>query len=265
MRKSISLLLVIGTLLFACTDNEAENEVQPSEKPVLPPAYSMAPDFSEFEDAEDGEGRVAAITNWTYAALNVSIYSKVLFSHLTVPMTAFKLALKQEATFDAESRLWVWEYDIEVPTRGFFHVKLTADVNESVNWKGYISKEGVFTDFVWFEGTSEAKGKSGSWVLYQNHDTPSAWLSSKWTASDDLSTATFTVEAEGEHKGSFINYEVTTSDLDRNVTISDTSTSNEIVVAWSSTTFEGRVKSEAHFGDNDYRCWDGKLQDTACD
>lgn len=77
------------------------------------------------------------------------------------------------------------------------------------------------------------------------------------------SSVTFTVEKEGNAKGSFITYEVNDDvdvdvdvDLNRSVVISDTNTSNLIYIHWNSPDGHCRVKSETYFKDDLYHCWD---------
>jgi hypothetical protein len=266
MRK-LAFLLSFSILLVSCNKDD---EVDPGTTPALPPSSSMAPNFEDFSNNEGaGGGREMAVRNWVYAATSVGVYSGILSGALVVPVTAFKLAVNQEATFDTETKLWVWAYDISVPNNGSYSVKLTADVDGSdVAWTGYISKAGGFADFVWFTGESNFAANAGTWTLYEGPDKPDAWLSSEWSKSDvdGIADVTFTVEKEGDGFGSSISYMVdANADLDRNVTIVDTNTENSIDVQWNAENGNGRIKSEAFFEDNLYHCWDTTLNDVDCE
>lgn len=252
-------------LLNACNDKDDPGAGQ---QPVMPPASSMEPDFSYFNEENNPNGRVETVNNWLVAAANVTFYSSILGSHLVVPVTAYKVALQQEATFDTELDIWVWAYETTVGSAGTFQVRLTADVsNSGINWTGYISKEGSFEDFIWFEGTSEIGGEAGTWTLYENHTTGAEWLSAEWSKSDVEGKANvkFTVEAPGDHLGSSISYAINeTEGFNRSVIIVDTNVDNTVTAHWNSETKIGRVKSPAHYQDEDFHCWDGTLQDTDC-
>ncbi|WP_370086123.1 hypothetical protein [Ekhidna sp.] len=262
MKKILAILLIPMTLLWSCSDDDGSAQ---DPQPNMPPESSMAPNFENFED--DG-GRMAAVNNWAYAATSVGVYSAILYSNLVVPVTAFRVGLNQNATYNTETELWIWEYDVNVAGKGSYNVRLTADVDGSdVDWTGYISLSGVFEDFVWFEGESNLEATAGSWTLYESPQSPSAWLTVNWTdnESTEVSTSTFTIQKAGDFFGSSISYEANANaDYNRGVTIVDTNASNTIDVDWNHPSGEGRVKSEAHFQNTAYHCWDDTLNDTDC-
>ncbi|CAN0250716.1 unnamed protein product, partial [Chrysoparadoxa australica] len=215
-------------LLNACYDGE---EIDNGNPPELPPASSMDPDFSYFSGEEEESGRVSVVSSWLYAATNVTVYSSILSTALVVPVTAYKVALEQTPTFDEELGVWVWAYNANVGSAEYA-VKLTAEVADSeIIWTGDISKDGVFENFVWFQGTSTIGGNSGSWTLYESYMNPTPWLSAAWEKSEveGKANATFTVEKEGDNFGSSISYSATASgDFNRNVIITDTYADNTI-------------------------------------
>ncbi|WP_421765274.1 hypothetical protein [Ekhidna sp.] len=262
MKKILALLLIPLIMLSACSDDDG-NVQEP--KPEMPPESSMAPNFDNFD--EDG-ARAETINNWAYAATSVGVYSAILYANLVVPVTAFKIGLNQEASYETSTNLWVWEYDINVPNKGTYNVRLTADVDGTdVDWTGYISLSGSFEDFVWFEGQSNLTADAGTWTLYESPESPSAWLTANWSdnESSGVTSSTFTVEKEGNFFDSSISYTVdTNADYNRNVVIVDTNVSNTIEVDWNQPSGEGRVKSEARFEDTNYHCWDDTLNDIDC-
>ena len=265
-RISILSLLLAGLILFnACNE---DGEMDGGDPPVMPPASSMSPDFNYFDEGGDESGRVDVVNSWVYAATNVTVYSAILGSTLIVPVTAYKVALTQDVTFDADLGLWIWAYDVNVGSAGEFSVKLTAEIHGAeVLWTGSISKAGVFENFVWFEGTSAINGESGSWTLYESFANPTPWLSAEWEKSDvdGKANVTFTVEKEGNSLNSSISYTASaTGDFNRSVVIVDTHADNTITVDWHSVEKNGRVKSAAHFQDDAFHCWDSQLQDVDC-
>lgn len=268
MKKLIVILFAPILLFTSCSEDEATANQQ-GQKPVTPPASSMAPDFDAFSENSNSGKREATIENWGYAAINVGVYSAILYNHLIIPVKGFQATIDTEATFDTETNLWVWDKTLDVPTKGSYKVKLTAAVDgQDVDWKGYISKGTALANFVWFEGESKLNGESGSWMLYESPETPVVWLSSAWERNEANATTstTFTVEKEGSNKGSYITYKTdNNADLSRMVIISDINSDTKIYTDWNHTNNKGRVKSESHFKDSLFHCWDSNYQNSQCD
>ena len=264
MKKLTSLIFSIMVILVSCNPND-ENKQDP--QPVMPPEYSMDPNFEDFQT--DGSQRNQTIENWFYAAVNVGVYSSILKGSLAIPVAAFKATISQDPFFDTEAGVWTWENDFSANSNDF-SIRLTADVvDNNVNWKGFISSSSLnVEDFVWFEGQSNINGNSGSWTLFESPQNPSAWISTEWSRNEDQTegNATFTIEKEGESLGSYIAYSRNeSSDFNRSVEISNTQSGDLIEIYWNSELKFGRVKSENHFNDADFHCWDGNLQDVNCE
>jgi len=264
MKKLLSLMLSISILFTACnSDNEAEQDP----KPVLPPEYSMAPNFDDFK--ADNNQRNQTIENWFYSALNVGVYSAILTGGLAIPVTAFKATMSQNPIYDTDSGVWVWETSFS-NNNNDFSIRLTADVvDNNVSWMGLISSSSAnVEDFVWFEGQSNLDGNSGSWILYESPQNPSAWISTEWSRNEaqTAANANFTIEKEGDLLGSYINYaRDDESDLNRMVEILNTKSGDLIEIFWNSELKYGRVKSVNYYNDTEFHCWDGDLQDTSCE
>lgn len=261
--KRLSIFILIPVfILFSCAEEDAAFSIDT--QPELPPSSSMAPDFSAFNE---DNGRLANVNNWAYAASNVGIYSAILYTNLAVPVTAFQLAINQEPTFNFETGLWIWSYDVSLAT-GNYNVELTANVSGiTVDWIGYISLSESFDRFIWFEGESNLAADSGSWILYEGPESVSKWISVEWNRNIDNGTATsfFTIEKEGTFQNSSITYSIDASaTFDRSVIIVDTNNSNTINTDWNSISSEGRVKSELWFNDSLFHCWDENLMDIDC-
>ncbi|WP_226335264.1 hypothetical protein [Echinicola marina] len=267
MKKILGVFLSVLVVLVSCTNNEGP-ETPAGEAPVLPPELSMAPDMSMFDDQGSEGNREIQVGNWAYAAINVGVYSAILYQHLVIPVTAFKATIGTDAMYNESEGLWVWEKAFEISGKGSYSIRLTAEVlEEDVFWMGYISGEGV-SNFVWFTGESNKNGEEGSWNLYEGPESASVWLSNRWEIDREAESGftKFTVEKEGEHMGSSIRYAVNTDEyFDRMVTIVNAAEENTIYVDWRSEEKNGRVKSLAHFGDELFHCWDGSLQNVDCE
>ncbi|WP_375578680.1 hypothetical protein ABWH96_16865 [Marivirga tractuosa] len=270
MKKLISLLFSVMVILASCNSDD-ENKQDP--QPVLPPEYSMAPDFEDFQT--DGNQRNQTIENWFYSAINVSVYSAILKGSLAIPVTAFKATISQDPFYDTEAGVWTWESSFSAHSNDY-SIRLTADVtNGNVEWKGYITSTSTSSvssfnppeNFLWFEGESNLDGNSGSWTLIESPGNPNAWISTEWSRNEEQTeaNATFTIEKEGDLNGSYIAYSRDeNSDYNRSVEISNTQSGHLIEIDWNNELKFGRVKSENHFGDTDFHCWDENLQDVSC-
>ena len=271
MKKLLSLYLSLAVVLMSCNpDNENNQDPQP----VMPPEYSMAPNFDDFET--ESSQRNQTIEHWFYAAVNVNVYSTILAGNLAIPVAAFKATISQEPFYDTVAGVWTWENEFSAHSNDF-SIRLTADVVDgNVDWKGYISATSLSStssysppdNFVWFEGQSDVEGNTGSWTLFENPDNPSAWISTEWSRNEDqtVANADFTIEKEGDLLGSYIHYSRDENiDLNRSVEISNTQSGDLIEIYWNSELKFGRVKSEIYFNDNAFHCWDESLQDISCE
>lgn len=267
MKKILGVFLAVLVVLGSCTNNEGP-EMPVGDAPVMPPELSMAPDMSMFDDEGSEGNREIQVGNWAYAAINVGVYSAILYQHLVVPVTAFKATIGTNATYNESEGVWVWEKDFQIPEKGSYSIRLTAEVvEEDIFWTGYVSGEGL-NKFVWFTGESSINGQEGSWKLYESPENSSVWLSNRWEIDKEAGNGftKFTVEKEGDHKGSSIRYAVNGDEyFDRMVTIVNSAEENTIYVDWRSEEKNGRVKSFAHFGDEMFHCWDGALQNVDCE
>jgi len=264
MKKLLSICLSLLVLMVSCNSDDENNQ---DPKPVMPPEYSMAPNFNDFQT--EGNQRNQTIENWLYSAINVGVYSAILKGSLAIPVTAFKATISQEPFFDTEAGLWTWESSFAANSNDF-SIRLTAGVvNDNANWTGYISSSSNnVEDFVWFDGQSNVNGNSGNWTLYESPQNPNAWISTEWSRNEDqtVGDATFTIEKAGESFGSYIVYSRDKdSDFNRSVEISNTQSGDLLEIDWNSELKFGRVKSENHFGDTDFHCWDENLQDVNCE
>lgn len=270
MKKVFSLLLSLMVVLVSCNPDDENNQ---DPKPVMPPEYSMAPNFDDFQTEENQRNQT--IENWFYSAVNVGVYSAILKGSLAIPVTAFKATISQEPFYDTEAGLWTWESSFSEFSNDF-SIRLTADVIDgNVEWKGYVTSTSTSStssyyppeNFLWFEGQSTIDGNSGSWTLIESPANPNPWISTEWSRNEAQTEgeATFTIEKEGDLIGSYISYSRDeNSDFNRSVDISNTQTGDMIEIDWNSELKYGRVKSENHFGDTDFHCWDEDLQDTSC-
>jgi hypothetical protein len=276
MRRVYTLLIIMvfaAGLLTSCKKDKGS-------PPSLPPAESMAIDFSNFssgtKSAADLPKGVNEI-NWDYAALMASYWKVVISSTLAVPVAAFKIAVNQKPTYLSD-KTWQWSYNVSVLTVSYT-VRLTGQNRTSdVLWNMYISKTGTggFTDFLWFTGTSKTDGTGGQWILNYSPLYNEPVLQIDWTGSGtNVTYVKYTYvraltsdspRVTDTFKNSYIEYGTLTGTYNYYYKIHFYYLSEfyDADVNWSSTGIIGKVKCLKFFGDSLWHCWDASHVDATC-
>jgi hypothetical protein len=267
MKKILSvtliLLLSVG-LITRCKKDKGE-------PPVLPPQESMTIDFSNFTTGKKSVDLVydqkgTESSNWEFSAVVAGFWKLIITNTLVIPVTAFKIAIDQTPAYLSE-KTWQWSYNVTVASTAY-KAKLTGQIRTSdVLWKMYISKEGGFTDFLWFEGTSKLDGTGGQWTLYQSSTVPDAFLQIDWTkTSTTIGTVKYTYIKNDSYKTSYIEYGLTTSALNAYYTVNyyNGLKFSSVNVEWSTTGKNGRVKCLDYLGDTKWYCWDSNKINVTC-
>ena len=282
MKKLISSFLAITFVYLMSVSCERQKD----KAPELPPYFFMVIDFSQFK-VNDTKSAVddlkstetGTMLNFAYAALNVAVFNVILTATLVVPVAAFQFAVTHNPVFLGDAT-WQWSYDYN-SFGGTYHARLTGQVRSSdVKWEMYISKDGIggFAEFKWFEGTSLLDGSGGQWILNVSSAFQEPLLQIDWTrAGDEVGEITYTIVRELNNDrtpnlqyGSFINAGFTTADLNAFYTIHvfDATTANDFVdvfIEWSTSTYNGHVKSESFYSDDAWYCWDSYGYDITCE
>lgn len=259
------IFLALSVSLFSCKKDKDEPA------PDLPPSSTMVMNFGNFEDTT-GNGKMLDTTkiNFVHAATNVYWWSLVVTLHAVVPVAAFQEALNQNASYDSNSKTWTWEYNTNVSVWGQYNCRLEAKlVGSNVQWEMYISKSGLYTDFLWYSGLSAVDGTNGTWRLYQNPtSTKNAYMDILWhrntNGTEDIK---YTNIVPGSNQnGSYIEYGTTQVDPNYNAfyNIYGIANNNLLEVKWNTQIKEGRVKDGSKFNDADWHCWDNSFTNTTC-
>jgi hypothetical protein len=279
MKKIFSLLLLtvfLASLMTGCKS-------KPGDPPVLPPAESMAIDFSNFESGKKSADillpKGVENSNWEFAALVAGYWRAVIFTTLAVPVMSFDLAIDQTPVY-LDNKTWQWSYNATVFTVTY-KVRLTGQIRSTdVLWNMYITKEGTsgFAEFVWFEGTSDLDGKGGQWTLNHSSTYQEPVLTIDWEGDGtDVTYVKYTyvrtlnnARVADPFKNSFIEYGTTTGTYDSYYTIYyyNGAAFSNMDVMWSSTGLNGKVSCLPFFGDTvdpTWHCWDGNYVNiTSC-
>jgi hypothetical protein len=269
MNKIFSLVLII-TLSFIFFSSCKKDKGEP---PALPPPESMTIDFANFNSARKSVDilpgqKGTENSSWEFAATVAGVWKLIINTTLAVPVTAFSTAGNQTPV-SISAKTWQWSYNVTYQSVSY-KARLTGQINASdVQWKMYITREGTggFSEFLWFEGTSKLDGTGGQWILNQNPQSPNAFLQIDWTKTGTIiGKVKYTSIKTGSFNGSYIEYGLTTNDLNAYYTIhyyNDVKFS-DVDIEWNTITHNGRVKSVDYLGDSNWYCWDGNKLNTVC-
>lgn len=267
MKRIIAILLGVSLLSSqACKDGGPEGP-----PPALPPEASMVADFSNFQNptpapgVEPAPGEANVGTNWIYSAATVIVWNTVLAVTLIAPVAAFKAAVGRTPT--GESGAWVWRYNFMVGTVQHSARLEARPATGGIDWDMYISQSGGFTDFHWYEGFSKLDGTSGTWSLMLSPSQPVKFLDIVWNRNTTAQTGDIkytNVMTGSQDNGSYISQAIITGTFDANMELGKASTSNVTRIEWNRATKSGRVRDQAQFGDANWHCWDGSLNNLAC-
>ena len=270
-------IVMLGLVMAGCqkTDTTQPEESQP---PEIPPASTFLMDFDDFPDTAkismpggNSFNKTQTRQNWGWAALNVGVWNTLLTLTFAVPVAAFVESFNHEPE-QQDDGSWVWTYTFRPPGGVLHTAELHASlVSEGIQWEMYISKQNVYSDFLWYSGLSAYTGREGSWTLYHNPTDPTPFLGIEWHRNPLQGTADIkytNIVPNHPENGGYIFYGIVNSNpYDAFYDIYNKGQDNHTNIEWDRTSKAGRVKDPLHFGDADWHCWDtldNDLQDIDC-
>jgi hypothetical protein len=186
---------------------------------------------------------------------------------MVVPVGAYAEALTQTPVYLGDNS-WEWSFSGLADGEAFSATLVASRIsNEEYTAQMFVSKEGEFEDFKWYEGTIRYDRTHADWTLYESPVNAVPWLNIEWNKDWEQETSDITytiVTPGGDENGSFITYGVT-SDTDYNAFYTVSLSDKETFIKWNRTTKEGGVMDETQFGDADWHFWNELLLDLDMD
>jgi hypothetical protein len=249
MKKLFSLSIIFTILFFAaCSEDEV---VINDPAPEVPPEGTLVMPFETFEQ---GGGRVEAQLNAGTARLVIGVWQLASLP-LAIPAVAFKASFTQTPVFSDGK--WIWSY--QFTASGVNH---TAElhgsiVNSGVKWEMFITKEGEFTNFLWFEGISQVDGLGGNWILYKSPNEPNKILDIVWTRNvdDTIGGIRYT-----NIEGGYLEFGINNDTLLDAFYVIRANNGDEIEILWSREKKNGQITTV----DGIVHCWDAIFEDIDC-
>ncbi|OWY22323.1 hypothetical protein C7N43_14275 [Sphingobacteriales bacterium UPWRP_1] len=258
----LAFLMLFAFLFTACT----KEDDKPA--PAIPPANSLIMDFTKFP-ADEGKttDEVATKANFGYAAVNVGWWNTVLVVNLAIPVAAFLESFNHDAVYDVATEKWTWSYNFNAAGWHTARLEATMAAPDEVHWEMYVSKAGAFTNFLWFSGNSKTDNSMATWLLRKDPAAPTDFVDIVWhnNATSGTSDIRYTNVSPTADNGAYIEYGLTNNELNAFYNIYLINGDNLVNIEWNTTTKEGRVKNLAHFGNEDWHCWDTLLEDVVCE
>ncbi len=272
LRRVSASMLIVG-LLFngaGCMDQAPGGGDE--EAPKIPPNGSFVIDFSDFEQADEGDPVVRTtgilpFENWTYAAGSVLFWNTVITVTLAVPVASFVESFNHEPTLSPQG-IWSWEYDFMVNGANY-SAELQGQINGgSVSWNMFITKAGDYTDFNWFSGTSNILGTEGTWSLNRTPNDPVPFIDITYNLNEAAGTGDIrytNATPDSADNGGYIFFAISNDEpYDAMYQIFLAAEDEMTDIEWNRETKAGQVKNEVRFGDTEFHCWDENLADIEC-
>jgi len=261
LRLSILLLgLLLSSVFFSC---KKENT-----PPDLPPAESMAFDFSSFDkNKKSALDDTTGYGNWSVSALTVGFWSIAVWVNSAVPVAAFKESFNHEAKFIGNAS-WEWTYKTTVLFSQYTCVLSAKVLSNTTKWEMRLSQIGGFQDFIWFEGESANDLSNGTWRLYEKPETENPYLDLQWERSGaNLSRLRYTYVLPAQPgTGNYLEYQkINEGVLDAGFLIRTVDHIHDQDIQWSKATEEGRIKYQQLYKNANWHCWDNMHKNTLCE
>jgi hypothetical protein len=235
------------------------------EQPDLPPENAFVQDMSDF-------GNAAALrteAHYTYAALNVAVWNTLLYVNLVVPVAAWHEVRDTEPVWNAQAEAWVWTKNFTLNS-----IDYTANLHGSIEngdsrWAMYVSQEGGYQDFLWYEGQARLIPTSGDWTLYQDPDNNEPYIDIEW--ENDLNSEYDNIKyinSIPNHPGKdgYIHYgrvEDESYEVFYDIFLSD---KNQLIeIDYNDMSTAGRIKDSQFYGNEEWKCWNEAHQDISCE
>ena len=254
------LLASVLTLLFVMSGCDKKDDNAGA--PELPPLESMVMDISGFTSQQKSAAEINTSFNWSVAALTVIAWNAFIVDTLAVPVVAFRESFNHAAVKDTNDT-WKWSYTVSVASVNYTAELYGKIVGAGVDWKMYVSQEGGFSKFLWFEGKCDIARTRGTWTLYENPRNSNQVISIEWSKDWSKGTGNIkytNVRPNDDGNGDYIQYGITAdTDFDAFYEIYDNSKDNLVQIKYNRETHVGKINYAQA-----WHCWDELLQDITC-
>ncbi len=266
-RGILTPLLTVALLgMWGCSDDSTTPDVE--EAPEIPPVSTFLIDFSDFTQAglaRPGEGMTTL--NWGHASFTALVWNAFITIGMAVPVATFVESFNH-VPVQTDDGSWLWSYSVTAGSQ-VYRAKLYGTLGGTgTTWRMYVSKDGMYEDFLWYSGEADLLLTQGSWTLNRSPEQPNPLIEITWHRNSQQGTGDIrytNVEAGNPENGGYIFWGTTTgADHAAFYDVYNKGADNHTEAEWDPVAMDGRVSDPNHFGDEAWHCWDTDLQDTEC-
>lgn len=264
MKKFILLpaLLIMSMLVLESCQKDEPDENLP-DTPELPPENAFVQDMGDF-----GKSTSRSNEHYNFAALNVGIWNTLLYINLAIPVKAWYEVRESDPVWDKVAEAWVWSREFNLNS-GNYTARLHGWIDgDQVQWRMYVSHQGVYSDFLWYRGTAKLDRTSGSWRLFRDHVNDQPYIDIEWENDPDSdfdNIKYINAIPNDAGAGSYIHYgRVEGEDYPIFYDIFGAQDDRLIEIDYDDATTAGRVRDDVFFGTEDWNCWDALHEDIEC-
>jgi hypothetical protein len=257
------VLIALVLVIFSCEKDDKDT------LPELPPLEALSMDFSDFSTMPDTTPVLKSsghYTNFALSFVSVGVWNIATFVTMAIPIAAYTECLQQTPEYLGDNT-WEWSFSVNILTIPHEARLVTKRIdNETYSAKMYVSKTGVFEDFLWFEGVIRYDATEADWTMYESPTNNVAWLSVEWEKDWEADTSSIiytNIRAGDNDYGGYITYGIT-DDVDYDAYYSISGSEGMIDIKWNTSTLAGRISSNIFFDDDGWHCWDDTFMNVTC-
>jgi hypothetical protein len=135
----------------------------------------------------------------------------------------------------------------------------------------YVTHDGDYEDFLWYQGWSQINDLGGRWVMYESPTKTNELLGIYWQKNTGDNTVSITyknicppsIAPHGDNYGGYISYGTSSGTYNRFYKIYNASNQNLAEIEWNFGDERGRIRDSLTYA-NTWACWDEVQQDCDC-
>ncbi len=259
----ISAVILLTFCLFAGCEKDKENKLQ------LPPESAFVMDLSAF-NGDQKSVLVASDINtrnaFAIAATTVGFWNLILAGVMYVPTVSYIKAFDYQPVRQANNK-WLWSYTVDGLLYTYTAKLYGEVVGDHINWEMYLTKSGVYEDFLWYEGVCNTERTEGTWTLYaENPDVQTKAMDIEWTYNWEQKTGSlkYIYALPDNNEGNYIEYGITdNTDFNAYYDLHSIPQNTSWHILYNTTTEEGSISVISTGGTEKY-CWDSNHDDIVC-
>ncbi len=256
--KYNNFLILIGLFYLSCNFFACK----PMERiaPENPPEASLFLDLTYFQYQED------SVSYYNDAALKIQFWKNVINDSLEFQRSFYSNIVDNKLQYQ-NGETWLSTKNIIIDDIAFIINLFDITYTDSMYTKLFLSKDTIYTNTLILDGISYAD-YSGNWTV-NRPDTANTFqklLTINYKIDNEvIKNIKLTYNQQGNYNGNYIFFN---DSIDGNynsyIEIFEKINDHTAYIEFNNSTFEGRIKDENFYGDNNWRCWNSEHLNSDC-